>query len=323
MVKYFLKRLISLMPKILIISIIIFIAIQLAPGDPVTRLIPVDQIGRMTSEQLEAKKELLGLNDSLIEQYFRWIGGVIQGDFGYSQASGSSIGLLISGRLLATFELTLVGLIIGAILGISLGYISAIKQNTPIDYINTGLGMFGLSIPQFFFGLTGILIFGIILKWLPTGGRMAIGESGFFQRIKYLIMPAVCLGISLVATLMRYTRASMLDVINKDYIKAARSKGISEFKVYTKHCFRNAMLPIMVIIIFRIPMLVGGSVVIEAVFNYPGMGGLLLDAISSADMPVVMIVAMIISIVILISSFLIDIVAAALDPRIRLGKTGA
>ena len=320
MFRYFFVRLISLIPKILIISLVIFIGLQLIPGDPVSRMMPVEQLAKLTPEQLEAKRESLGLNDSLPEQYLRWITDILKGDLGYSLRTGGNIKDIIGGRLLATFELVFVSLIISTIFGLLLGFVSAIKQNTPIDYINSAIGVLGISIPQFFFGLCGILIFGIMLKWLPTGGRMAPGQKEFFQRIEYMIMPAVCLGISLIATLMRYTRGSMLDVLNQDYIKTARSKGLSEYKVNLKHGFRNAMMPVMVILVFRIPLLVGGAIVIETVFNYPGMGGLLLDAVNGTDYPLVMIVALIVACVILIASFFADILAAVLDPRVRLGK---
>ena len=180
--------------------------------------------------------------------------------------------------------------------------------------------MVGISVPEFFLGLSAILIFAIKLGWLPTGGRMEFGREAFLQRIEFLILPAVCLGIAYIATLMRFTRGSMLDVLNKDYIKTAHSKGLSEVSVNLKHGFRNALIPIMVILILRIPMMVSGTVVIESVFNYPGMGSMLLSAISGTDMPVVMISTFIIATVILFASFLIDLITAALDPRIRLGN---
>ena len=321
MLKYFLRRVAELIPKIIIISIIIFLALQLAPGDPITRVIPIDKLGQMSQEQIEAKRELLGLNDGLIEQYFRWISGVVQGDFGYSQTTGVSVSTMISERIMSTFELALFGLIISTVLGLLMGYISALKQSSPIDYINTSLAMLGISVPEFFFGLVGILIFGIALKWLPTGGRMGMEGSSFFQRLKYIIMPAITLGVGLIALLMRFTRGSMLDILNKDYIKTARSKGLPEYKVNFKHCFRNALIPIIVVLALRIPMLVGGVVVIEAVFNYPGMGGLLLRGITGADMTVVMAVTLIITIAILFASFIADILTSILDPRIRLGNT--
>ena len=320
MLKYFSVRLISLIPKLIIITIIIFLGLQLVPGDPVSRTIPPDQYAKMSEKQLDDLREELGLNDSLVEQYFRWFFGVIKGDFGYSLSSGASIRSMIATRLPATFELAIFGLLIATVFGLILGFISAIKRNTFIDYFNTTLGMIGLSVPEFFFGLCGILLFAIALKWLPTGGRFGYGEEAFVDRFKYLIMPAASLGISLIATLMRFTRGSMLDVLSKDYIKTARSKGLSEVKVNIKHGFRNALIPIMVIIVLRLPMLVGGTVVIETVFNYPGMGSMLLEAVSATDMPLVMITTMIIATFILVASFLVDIVVAMLDPRIKFGS---
>ena len=320
MFKYFLIRLISVIPKILIITVVIFIGLQLVPGDAVSRMLPPEQLAHLSAEQLEAKREALGLNDSYPEQYFRWIFNLLKGDFGYSLRTGGNIRDIIGGRLGSTFELVLVSLVISTIFGLLLGIVSAVKQNSSIDYFNSVIGVLGVSVPQFFFGLCGILLFGIVLQWLPTGGRMTPGQKDFIDRIPYMIMPALCLGISLIATLMRYTRGSMLDVMGKDYIKVARSKGISEVKVNLKHGFRNALIPVMVILVFRIPILVGGAVVIETVFNYPGMGGLLLDAVNGTDFPLVMIVTLIVATVILVASFLVDIFAALLDPRVRLGN---
>jgi peptide/nickel transport system permease protein len=322
LIKYFGIRLTSLIPKLLIITIIIFLALQLVPGDPITRSISPETYANLNEAQLNDLREKLGLNDNVIVQYFRWLSGILRGDFGYSLSTGGNIRDMLAQRLPATLELAVMGLIIATIFGLLFGFISAIKRNSFIDYFNTTIGMIGLSVPPFFFGLCGILLFSITLGWLPSGGRMGAGEEAFFDRFKYIIMPAFCLGISLIATLMRYTRGSMLDVLNKDYIKVARSKGLSEVKVNLKHGFRNALIPIMVILILRLPMLVGGTVVIETVFNYPGMGSLLIDAISGSDLPVVMIITMIIAAVILLSSFIVDIVSAMLDPRIRFAGKG-
>lgn len=319
MFKYFSTRFLLLIPKLFIITIVIFIGMQFIPGDAITRTISPEVYAKLSPGQLEELRTKLGLNDSLFLQYFRWILGILKGDFGYSLISGGNIRGIIAQRLPATFELTLMGLTIAGIFGVLLGFLSAIKKNTFIDYFNTTLGMIGISVPEFFFGLSAILIFAIKLKWFPTGGRMDVGGEDFFERLKYMIMPALCLGISLIATLMRFTRGAMLDVLNKDYIKAARSRGVSEMKINIKHTFRNALIPIMVILILRIPVLVGGTVVIECVFNYPGMGSLLISSISGTDMPVVMIASMIIAVAILFSSFLVDILTAVLDPRVRFG----
>ena len=316
--KYFGKRLLSLLPKLLVISAIIFVGLQLLPGDAITRTVPPDLYAQMTPEQLDALRESLGLNAPLPIQYFRWLGKMLQGDLGYSIVSGSNISVMLAARLPATLELVGLGLLVATVLGLILGYFSAVKQNTPFDYLSTTFGMLGVSVPEFFLGMVVIVLFAIQLKWFPTGGRMAPGKEAFFDRIEYLVLPVLCLGTAYIATIMRYTRGSMLDVLNKDYITTARSKGISENKVNLRHGFRNAIIPVIVTIVFRLPMLVGGTVVIESVFNYPGMGNMLLSEISGGDMPVVMISTFIIAIVVLLSSVLADLITAMLDPRIRL-----
>jgi len=321
LLKYFGMRLLLLIPKILIITVIIFLAMQAVPGDPITRTMNPDLLANMSEEMIEEIRENMGLNDPLPVQYFRWIGNLLKGDLGYSQVTGGDINLLIARHLPKTIELAILGLAWATVFGIIFGYISAIKQHTIFDYGFTTLGIIGISVPQFFFGLLGILIFGLKLQWLPTGGRMAVGEPGFFDRIEYLVMPVIVLGIVYVSTLMRYTRGAMLDVMGKDYIKVARSKGLSESKVNIKHGLRNALIPILVVVIMRLPYLVAGTVIVEAVFNYAGMGSVLIQALSGADLPVVMIVTMLIAIMILIASFLVDVVSALLDPRIRLGSS--
>jgi peptide/nickel transport system permease protein len=323
--KYFGIRLLALIPKLFIISIIIFLGLQLVPGDPISRTVPPDKLAEMDEEKVALLREKLGLNDTLFERYGKWIGDIFKGDFGYSLSTHGEINKIIANRLPATLELAAIGLLFATIFGLLFGFISAIKQRTPIDYSLTTLGIIGISVPQFFFGLLAILFFGITLKWLPVGGRMGVGEQAFFDRIQYLVLPSFILGIVYIATLMRYTRGSMLDVMGKDYIKVARSKGLSEVNVNIKHGFRNALIPIMVIIIMRLPYLVAGTVIIETVFNYPGMGSMLVFAISGTDLPIVMITTLLIAVVILLASFLVDVLSALLDPRIRLGsdKEGA
>jgi len=325
LLKYFGIRLLALIPKLIIISIIIFLGLQLVPGDPISRTVPPDKLAEMDPVKVEELRERMGLNDPLIVRYGTWIGDIFKGDFGYSLSTHGDINLIIANRLPATLELAALGLLWATIFGLIFGFLSAIKQHTAVDYSLTTLGIIGISIPQFFFGLIGILVFGVILKVLPVGGRMGVGEEAFFDRIQYLVMPTFVLGIVYISTLMRYTRGSMLDVMSKDYIKVARSKGISEVNVNLKHGFRNALIPIMVIIIMRLPYLVAGTVIIETVFNFPGMGEMLVTAISGSDLPIVMITTLLIAVVILFASFLVDVISALLDPRIRLGadKEGA
>ncbi len=320
MLKYFFRRLLAFIPKLFIITLIIFFGLELVPGDPISYKISPEQLAFMSPEMIEAMRDSLGLNDPVFVRYFKWLGGVLSGDMGYSLVSGVSISRIIMARLPATMEITMLGFLVATILGISFGFISAVKKNTIIDNGLTALGMVGVSIPEFFFGLSAIVIFSLNLKWLPPGNRMTPGQETFFQRLPYMIMPVLVIGIAYTATLMRYTRGSMLDTMNKDYVKAARSKGISEMRVNLVHAFRNALIPVMIILVNRIPILIAGTVVIESVFNYPGMGKLILESISGSDMPVVMIATFFIAIAVLVASFLVDLLSALLDPRIRFGE---
>jgi len=319
MLKYITRKLLSLIPKLLLISIIIFLALQVLPGDAITRTVSPEAYANMTEDQLNALRESLGLNDPLPLQYLSWLGRLLKGDLGYSQVSGSNIGIMLATRLPYTLELAFWGLLFANTLGILLGFLAAVNKNSPFDYGCTAFSVLGISVPEFFFGVVFILFFALKLKWFPTGGRMdPSGSSDFFSRFRYIVMPAFTLGISLLATLTRYTRGSMLDVLNKDYIKTARSKGLSETTVNLKHGLRNALIPVLVLLCMRLPMLVSGTVVIETVYNYPAMGSMILDAISAGDMPVVMITTMVVAIVTLLASCLVDIATALLDPRVRL-----
>lgn len=319
MIKYIFRKLLSMIPKLLTISLIIFLALQLLPGDPITRTVPPETYANMTQAQLDALRESLGLNRPFFVQYFSWLGSILKGDFGYSQSTGSNIAVMLKTRLPFTVELAFWGLMFADVFGILLGFLAAIRKNSVIDYSCTTLSVIGISVPEFFFGLVFILVFALKLKWFPTGGRVSPTSDGsFISRIPYIVLPAITLGIGLLATLTRYTRSSMLDVLNKDYIKTARSKGLSETTVNLKHGLRNALTPVLVLLCFRLPFLVSGTVVIETVFNYPAMGSMILEAISAGDMPVVMITTMVIAAVTLAASSLVDILTALLDPRVRL-----
>lgn len=318
MLKFIGKKILILIPKLLLISLIVFLGLQLLPGDAVTRTVSPEAYQYMTEEQLEALRDSLGLNDPILIQYFCWLGRFLTGDFGYSQASGSNIAQMLAGRLPYTIELAGWAVVIADLIGILFGFVAAVRKNKPIDHILTSGSVLGISVPEFFFGLVFILIFSLKLNWLPTGGRMAAGETGFFSRVRYMILPAFTLSIALLATLTRYTRGCMLDVLNKDYIKTARSKGLGDFVVNVKHGLRNALPPVLVLLCFRLPILVSGTVIVETVFNYPAMGSMILDAISAADMTVVMVTTMVVACVTLIASNLVDILTAALDPRVRL-----
>lgn len=314
--KYILKKLIQMIPMLVVISFLIFVALQAMPIDPINYLLPP---GSARDPQMIAElRARYGLDDPILIQYGRWIGQVVKGDFGYSIINGQPIKEILAQKLPATVELALAALIISSILGIVLGILSAVNQNGPIDYIARVIGVIGQSIPEFLFGIVLISVFALSLGWFPVGGRNIFGMTSFWDKSKNLVLPALALSIAMIATVLRYTRNSMLGVMNQEYIKTARSKGIPEWKVYLKHAFRNSMGPILVTIMLRIPGLIGGSVVIESVFNWPGIGSTLMGAVTSGDYPIIMVTTLLIATVMLVISFMVDVLSAILDPRIRL-----
>lgn len=317
MLVYTAKRLLQMMFFLIIISFIIFVALNLTGVDPVVYSAGVDSYD---PETVELIRERYGLNDPLIVRYVRWIGQIVQGNLGYSLVTGRAINTLLGNRFVATFELALLALVCSSFLGILIGVLSAIWQNSIIDYIGRVIAVIGHSLPSYFIGICLLQIFAIKLKWLPTGGRLSVGDVTFADRFDHMVLPLIAMTISMFAALTRFTRNNMLDVVTKDYVKTARSKGIPEWKVYIKHVFRNGMRPVMIIIVMRLGMLIGGSVAIESVFNWPGLGSSLTDAITSGDFPVVMIITLMIAAVMLVASFLVDIITALLDPRVRFGK---
>ncbi|MEG1720138.1 MAG: ABC transporter permease [Pseudoflavonifractor sp.] len=316
--QYILKKLLALIPMLLIITFLIYLGLELTPGDAISYMIPADQLANVDPAKLEALRELYGLNDPFILRYFKWLGQLLTGNFGYSTTSGVPIKTILLQLFPATLELSLAALFISSLLGSFLGIISALKKGSIGDNVLSVAGMVGVSIPQFFFGMICILLFALNLGWLPIGGRMMPGETGLLNHLKYLILPASVLGISLTAGVMRYSRSSMLDTMNKDYIKTARAKGLPEWRVNLVHGFRVALTPVVVLIGFRLPTLIGGSVVIETIFQWPGIGNAFKTAVTGQNYPLVMMIALFSVLAVLVASFLVDILTAILDPRVKL-----
>lgn len=317
MLKYIVKKLLLIIPMLLVISLIVYMGLRSTGVDPINFLVSPDVIAA-NPENVEALRESLGLNDPILVQYFHWLGGCLRGDLGYS-ISGDSIATIIATRLPYTLELSLYALVFSGIIGIGIGIISAIRQNSIIDYVGRVLAVVGQAVPQFLVGILLIQIFSIQLGWFPAANRVdPNATNAFLDAFLHLFLPVLTLTIGMVAVLMRYARNTMLDVLNSDYIKTARSKGIPEWKVYLKHGFRNAMKPVLVILMFRIPTLIGGSVVIETVFSYPGIGVAMTNAITNGDYPVVLVTTLIIAATMLVCSFMVDVFNALLDPRVRL-----
>ncbi|MDU3350926.1 MAG: ABC transporter permease [Clostridium sp.] len=318
MVKFIIKKILGLIPMLLLITFIIYLGLELTPGDAVSHMISPELLSNMDPAKLDEIRAAYGLNDPFILRYFRWLGEILRGNFGYSVSSGVPIINIIKDLLPATLELAIAALLISTILGSLLGLFSAIRRGTFSENLLTVAGMIGVSIPQFFFGMVCILIFSLNLGWLPVGGRMMPGKTAFIDRYQYLILPALVLGISLTAGVMRYARSSMLDTMNKEYIRTARSKGLPEWRVNLVHGFRVALTPVIVLIGFRLPTLIGGAVVIETIFRWPGIGSAFATAVRAQNYPLVMMIALLTVTAVLVSSFLVDVLTALLDPRVKL-----
>lgn len=319
MLKFIGKKLLQMIPMLLVISFLIFFALELTPVDPIKYLVSPD-MASSNAENLEALRQSLGLNDPFLVRYLRWLGDLLTGNLGHSIISGNKISTLISTALPATFELALVAMLISTVVGISLGIITAVKQNGIIDNVTRFFAVIGTALPSFFLAIIFLYVFAIQLKWFPIGGKISAQNPGFIGHLKHLFLPATTMSIGLTPAVMRYTRNAMLDVFNSDYVKTARAKGIPEWKVYVKHILRNALTPVLVLLIFRLPALISGSVALESVFSWPGIGNVVVNSVTSGDYPVIMVTTLMVSFVMLVSSMLVDVVSAYLDPRIRLSK---
>lgn len=311
---YIIRRLLIAIPVFFGITILNFFIMNLAPGNPVDMLINPN----IPKEMLELKKELLGLNDPLYAQYVKWLGGFLRGELGYSFSSFAPVSQLIGERIGPTLLLAASSMALGIVIAIPVGVISAIKQNSKLDYMMTGLSFLGTSIPPFFLGLGLIYIVGIKLKWLPTGGMSTLGGTGSVRDVVlHMVLPVLVLGITIAGKKVRYVRASMLEVLHQDYLRTARAKGLSEFMVTNKHALRNALIPIITVVGAEIPLLLGGSIIIEQVFQWPGIGQLTMEAILARDYPTLMGINLIAACVVLSMNLFTDILYSIVDPRIK------
>lgn len=320
MLSYIIRRVLTLIPMAIAISFLIYLGLDATPGDAVSFMLSPEQMSSADPERLAALRSALGLDQPVFIRYFIWLGGILQGQFGYTLTGGVPIYDLIARRLPATLELAITALVLSTIFGCILGITSALKRGTATDNALTVVGMIGVSIPEFFFGLVAIMVFALNLGWLPVGGRSMPGSEALIDRLPNLVMPSLVLSIMMTAGVMRYARGAMLDALSRDFIKTARSKGLPEWRVNLLHGFRVALTPVVVLIGFRLPTLIGGSVIVEQVFQWPGIGSLFVLSVRNQDYPVVMAVALISVMAVLVVSLVIDVLTAVIDPRVRLGK---
>ena len=335
MIKYIIKRLLMLIPVLIGVSIIVFFLLRVCAPDPATIY-----SGKFASaEDMQEWREANGLNDNIVVQYVNYVKDAVRGDFGDSYYTKTPVIEEIKERFPATIEIAVFAIIVATVFGIIIGVIAAVKKNSIIDNASMALSLVGVSIPIFWLGILFIILFTKILKWLPASGRIdAIlrpeGGTGFYlidtlsmgdveafmNTLWHLVLPGMTLALYTLAIISRMTRSSMLDALNQDYIRTARSKGISEGKVIVKHGLRNAMMPIVTVIGLQFGSLLGGAVLTETVFQWPGIGKYAADSITRSDFPVIQAVVLLIAIIFVLMNLIVDIIYAFLDPRIKYGK---
>ncbi len=312
--RYVVRRTVQMIPLFIGISVIIFLIIQAAPGGPETTLLAT---GRFVSpEILAAYRTRLGLDQPLFVQYFRWLGAALTGDLGYSYTSAQPVLTMILERLPATIELMLSAYLLAALIALPLGVYSAIHKYSLLDYLGTGFSFLGIAMPVFWFGLILQLVFAVQLGWLPSSGRETVGDTGLVDQIKHLILPATVLSLLYIAGWSRYMRTSFLGVINSDFIRTARAKGLRERRVMLVHGLKNAAIPVVSIMALDVAGLFSGAVITETIFAWPGIGRLFIQSMYSRDYPLLMGIIMMGSIMVVLFNLVADIVYGWLDPRI-------
>lgn len=332
MAKYVARRVIEAIPVIIGVSILVFMLLHLIPGDPAMAILGE----RATAENIALLRERLGLEKPLYEQYLMWIGRMIQGDLGNTVRGNIPVSHEIAARFPATVELSISALLLSTIVGVPLGIISAIKRNSVIDTLTMFGALFGVSIPVFVLGLLLIFLLGVELGWLPFVGRLTSGVNierftglnvvdallsgnmkGLKDALEHLILPTITLATVSLAIIARITRSAMLEVLNQDYIRTARAKGLKARHVVMTHAFRNALLPIVTIIGLSLGRLLSGAVLTETIFSWPGVGKWLFDSIIARDYPIVQSMTLIIALLFIFINLAVDMLYAVIDPRIR------
>lgn len=315
MLAYILNRAMALFPILLLMSVIVFVLIRLVPGDPLDVMYGGEGLDEVTRAAL---RQELGMDDFIVVQYGKWLWRALLGDLGRSYRAQMPVLQLIAQRLPATLFLSAAALIISLLIALPMGVIAAIKRNTWADFAALIFAIFGISLPHFWAGIMLALIFAVYLRWLPSIGYVS-PVADFVKSLQHLALPAVTLGWSLAGTTTRLTRSSMLEELSKDYVRTARGKGLAERAVLLAHALRNALIPTVTMVGLQLGFLLGGAVVVETVFAWPGIGLLVVDSILARDYPVVQGVVLTIAVLVVLVNLTVDVIYTVLDPRIRLG----
>ena len=321
MTAYILRRLLWVPVLLLGISLLTFVIFTLAPGDPVTALIKpgVMEATTQIGSGMEVLRERYGLDKPIHVRYVIWLGEVLRGNLGYSYATERPISEMIAEVLPATLLLQASSIGMALLFGIVLGVMSALKQYSVVDHVLTFVALFGISVPSFFIALIAMYVFAVKLGWLPIAGMWTVGEPRGFNLdlLRHMILPSMAGGIVHIASFLRYTRASMLDALSGDYVVTARAKGLPEWLVILRHTLRNALMPLVTIIGLSLPVLLGGSFIIETIFSWNGLGLLGYRALMNRDYPLQMGMALMVATMVMLANLIADIAYVFVDPRVR------
>ncbi|MFN0154909.1 MAG: ABC transporter permease [Gaiella sp.] len=316
MAPYVLRRILVAIPTLIGISIIIFMMVRLLPGDIIDVLGGADIAN--DPEQREEARRRLGLTGSYPEQYWRWISGVVQGDFGFSLRNTEPVSNVMVDALPITFELVVLGLLIATVIGVPLGVLSAVKRDSSSDFLARIGGLIGVSIPNFWLATLLLLFTSRVFGWVPPLTYVPIYEDPI-ANLSQFILPALAISVFTLAIVMRMVRATMLEVLGQDYVRTARAKGVRRKVVISRHALRNALIPVVTVVGFEVGILMGGSAIVEIIFGLPGLGNTLINAIFNRDYPVVQGATMLLAFIFIFANLLVDLLYGVLDPRISQG----
>ena len=314
MQKYIFKRLLTLIPVLFIVSVVIFMLIHLVPGDPAAMMLG----DKATPEQIANLRHTLGLDQPLLTQYFNWIADIFRGDLGTSFFMKGTMTEIIGSHMVPTVQQTLVAVAFAALVGVPLGMIAAVKRGRAADQIISTFSIIGVSLPSFLMGLGLILVFSVKLGWLPSSGYKSIAGFGWGTHICYMLLPGIALGFIEMGLIIRMTRSSMLEIMGSDYIRMAKAKGVSRFKIFAKHALKNALVGIVTVVGLSFISCLGGAAVTETIFNIPGIGKLTLNAVMRRDYEVVQAVVLVVSLLNVLCTLVLDLLYGLIDPRVRL-----
>ena len=316
MTTYIIRRILGAIVVLVLVSVVVFLAMRMLPGDPIQLMMAKSEVVAMDQKALDIARHQFGLDRPLIVQYFSWVGGVFKGDFGTSIMSRGPVAHEMWRRLPITLHVGLLAFVIGLVIGIPAGIVCAVKRGRWADGFVTGLANIGITVPVFWLGLMMIYLFALRLKWLPVQGYTS-PFIDFWKSTEQLVMPVFCLALFPLAGTVRQTRSSMLEVLGQDYVRTAWSKGLKQKAVIMKHSLKNSLIPVVTLSGMQLTMVIGGAVIVEKVFNIPGLGRYLIDSINAQDYPAVQSGVLLIAIIVVAINLLIDLSYGWLDPRIR------